>query len=174
MAKNCTEKEKQTTNKITKKDKKKETGDQESFSNYLRVKDCRWCNRTYNSAFTCAGCGHQWAAKTKAEHCLDHCVKFAAASAKEKGEMVMKGGNCLICLHHEHATDSCFGKEQQRTICGMGGCQKRHHPSLHSAPQGTIQAVQALINIQTGQELGYIDTGVREKKDAEVNFAYMI
>ena len=48
----------------------------------------------------------------------------------------------MICLHHEHLTDSCFGKDQQRTICGLEGCKKRHHPSLHSAPQGTVQAVQ--------------------------------
>ena len=55
--------------------------------------------------------------------------------------------HCLIYLHHEHMTDSCFSKDQQRTICGLEGCKKRHHPSLHSAPQGTVQAVQVASHI---------------------------
>ena len=70
---------------------------------------------------------------------------------------MLRGGNCLICLHHEHATESCFGKDQAKTICGMEGCQKRHHPSLHSSPQGTIQSVQMSVH---GSALGYIVPGV--------------
>ena len=151
------------------KNKKENSGDQESYSNYLRVKDCRWCNRTYNSAFTCSGCSKQWGAKTKAEHCLAHCVKFMAASPKEKGEMVMKGGNCLICLHHEHVTDSCFGKDQLRTVCGLDGCQKRHHPSLHSAPQNTIQAVQVARHVLAGEEPGEFVPGVGDEKNNLAN-----
>ena len=142
MAKECKSKKGQTSNKVG--IKSSNNGDHESHSNYLRIKDCKWCNRTYNSSFTCAGCGKLWPGKSKSEHCLAHCVKFAGASGKERGEMVLRGGNCLICLHHEHDTDSCFGKDQQKTICGMGGCQKRHHPFLHSAPQNTIQTVQTV------------------------------
>ena len=100
IVRDCPEKVKDTSNLVkkthTKKQEKKETGDQESFSNYLRTKDCRWCDKAYNSAFSCSGCGKQWAAKAKAEHCLAHCVKYSAASAKERGDMVIKGQNCLI------------------------------------------------------------------------------
>ena len=127
--------------------KNKDSSGQDTFSNYLKTKDCRWCGRSYNSSFSCSGCGHKWAFKAKAEHCLAHCVEYTAASAKEKGDMVMKGQNCLICLHHEHTTDSCFGKDQQRTVCGLGGCKKRHHPSLHSAPQSSIQTVQSVTDV---------------------------
>ena len=143
LARDCPERVDQSNNKVKKGDAKNRNTSQDSFSNYLRTNDCKWCNRTYNTAFTCSGCGKKWGAKSKAEHCLAHCVEFTAASAKEKGDMVIKGQNCLICLHHEHDTSSCFGKDQQRTICGLGGCQKRHHPALHSAPQGTVQAVQS-------------------------------
>ena len=156
LAKECKAKLNQTGNKISSKGKGEE---HESHSNYLRVKDCKWCNRTYNSAFTCAGCGKFWAAKTKSDHCLAHCIKFAGASGRERGEMVLKGGNCLICLHHEHDTSSCFGKDQMKTICGLGGCQKRHHPFLHSSPQNTIQSVQSLSNYST-EEMGEVSPGV--------------
>ena len=180
LARNCPEKLGHSNNKVTgtkKKNKKDGAGDQESFSNYLRVKDCRWCSRTYNTAFTCSGCGKQWGAKTKAEHCLAHCVSFTSASVKERGEMAIKGGNCLICLHHEHATDSCFGKDQQRSICGLDGCQKRHHPSLHSAPQGSIQAVQAAGHLLVGDEAavtvlsGDINPGVGDDEVKYTNTA---
>ena len=143
IARDCPSKNKGSSNAVQKgSNKKQNSKEQDSFSNYLRVKDCRWCGRTYNSAFSCSGCGKTWPAKSKAEHCLAHCVKYSAASAKERGDMVIKGQNCLICLHHEHQTDSCFGKDQQRTICGLDGCKKRHHPSLHSAPQSVVQSVQ--------------------------------
>ena len=75
--------------------------------------------------------------------------------------MVIKGHNCLICLHHEHATESCFGKDQQRSICGMGGCKKRRHPSLHGAPQPTVQAVQVASHLLVGDgDTGDINPGV--------------
>ena len=176
LARDCPEKGKkgghsQFNNKVKHgKEKKKEQVDQDNFSNYLRTNDCKWCGRTYNSTFSCSGCSKQWIGKTKADHCLAHCTKYCAASAKERGEMVMKGQNCMICLHHEHTTDSCFGKDQQRTICGLDGCQKRHHPSLHSAPQGTIQAVQAA-NHLAGQEVGHIAPGVGGEKDFKVEEA---
>ena len=73
--------------------------------------------------------------------------------------MVIKGDNCLICLHHEHSTDSCFGKDQTRTICGLDGCGKRHHPSLHSAPQVAIQSVKAATHLMSS-ETGEIVPGV--------------
>ena len=66
------------------KAKKQDNTDHESFSNYLRSKDCRWCGRTYNSAFSCSGCSKQWPAKTKADHCLAHCSKYSGAPAKER------------------------------------------------------------------------------------------
>ena len=139
----CSQKNKDKQNCQNKKTAQKTSKDQDIFSNYLRARDCRWCGRAYNTAFTCSGCGMKWGAKVKADHCLAHCAKFSAASARERGDMVLKGDNCLICLHHEHVTESCFGKDQQKTICSLDGCTKRHHPSLHSAPQSAIQSVRS-------------------------------
>ena len=146
--------------KLKKGDKvRKERAEQDIHSNYLRTSDCRWCNRVYNTTFKCSGCEKQWKAKNVAERCLAHCSRYCATSAKEGGEMVIKGQNCMICLHHEHDTGSCFGKGQQKTVCGLEGCQKRHHPSLHSAPQSVIQAVQVARHL-VGDEIGRTDPGV--------------
>ena len=97
LSKDCSVKGKQSNNKLKdtksdskKQDVRKDSGEQEIFSNYLRTKDCRWCKRTYNTAFTCSGCGIKWAAKGVAEHCLAHCPKYSGASAKERGDMVVK------------------------------------------------------------------------------------
>jgi hypothetical protein len=143
--------------------------DQESHSNYLRTKDCRWCGRVYNTIFSCSGCDKKWAAKSKAEHCLAHCISFCDATPKEKGEMVLKGGNCVICLHHEHATGSCFGIDQPRTICGLNGCKKRHHPSLHSAPQSSVQSVQMASH---SEETGDTSPGVEAGENKVASLVY--
>ena len=143
------------------KSKKKEKGDQDIHSNYLRTSDCKWCGRVYNSTFKCSGCDRQWKSKSVGEHCLAHSSQYCAASAKDRGEMVLKGQNCMICLHHEHDTNSCFGKGQQKTVCGLEGCQKRHHPSLHSAPQSVIQAVQVARHLAS-DESGNTNPGVGE------------
>ena len=152
LSKDCGESADHSSNSNRSKDKSSKKSahrvmkDQDTFSNYLRARDCRWCGRVYNTAFSCSGCGVKWAAKSKADHCLAHCSRFSGVSAKERGEMVIKGDNCIICLHHEHSTDSCFGKDQQKTICGLDGCSKRHHPSLHSAPQSVIQSVRTAVH----------------------------
>ena len=45
----------------------------------------------------------KWKGGSKSEYCLAHCEKYGALSAKERGDMVLKGKNCLICLHHDDA-----------------------------------------------------------------------
>ena len=58
-----------------------------------------------------------------------------------------------------------MGKDQQRYICGMGGCTKKHHPSLHSASQNSIQAVKTTRHFAvTGS--GETDPGVPTAKMA--------
>ena len=74
----------------------------------------------------------------------------------------------MICLHHEHSTDSCFGIDQQRSICSMGGCKRRHHPSLLSAPQGSVQAVQAAGHLLVGDG-GGLNPGVSVVGETEIN-----
>ena len=165
----CTKKADQSSNFVKDSETKKQNSpDYDIYSNFLRSKDCRWCGRTYNSAFSCSGCGKQWQAKNKADHCLAHCSKYSGASAKDRGDMVIKGGNCMICLHHEHSTDSCFGIDQQRSICSMDGCKLRHHPSLHSAPQGSVQSVKAAGHILVGDG-GDLNPGVDVVEETEIN-----
>ena len=144
---------------------KKTRSKQEAHSNFLRTKDCKWCGKTYQTDFNCTGCGVKWSAKSPAEHCLAHCAKYAAASAKDRGDMVVRGKNCVTCLHHDHSSGQCYGKDKQHTICGLDNCSKRHHPTLHSATQPTIQAVQAAGYLVQGHHDGGFNPG------AEINGA---
>ena len=137
---------------------------QESHSNFLRTKDCKWCGKSYQSEFSCSGCGVKWPAKAPVSHCLAHCAKYSAASAKERGDMVVKGKNCVTCLHHEHGADQCYGKEKQHTICGLDNCGRRHHPTLHSATQPSIQAVQAAGHVVLGDHGGSVNPGVKDEE----------
>ena len=98
IARDCPQKVKNSSNLVKQKkqeQKKQEVRDnteQELFSNYLRTKDCRWCDRAYNTAFSCSGCGKLWAAKTKAEHCLAHCVKYSWLHQPRKEETWLSRG----------------------------------------------------------------------------------
>ena len=74
--------------------------------------------------------------------------------------MVLRAGNCLICLQNEHNTDSCFSKDQQKTLCGLVGCNKRHHPSLHMAPKSVLQACNNSLHKFEEIEVGNLNPGV--------------
>lgn len=148
---------------------KKNKNRQEAHSNFLRTKDCKWCGKSYQNEFTCSGCGVKLPAKTPVSHCLAHCAKYSAASAKERGDMVVKGKNCVTCLHHEHGADQCYGKDKQHTICGLDNCSKRHHPTLHSATQPSIQAVQAAGHVVQGHHGGSVDPGVEDVKADDID-----
>ena len=76
--------------------------------------------------------------------------------------MVVKGKNCITCLHHEHSANQCYGKDKQHTVCGLDNCSKRHHPTLHSATQPSIQAVQAAGHVVQGHLGGVVNPGVEE------------
>ena len=48
----------------------------------------------------------------------------------------------------------------------MDCCKKRYHPSLHSAPQTTVQSVQAAGHLHVG-EAGDVNPGVGEESSDE-------
>ena len=81
--------------------------------------------------------------------------------------MVVKGNNCIICLNHDHTTDMCYGKDRLTTVCSMGGCSKKHHPSLHSATQPTIQAVQTLGHSILAEQASHVDKPIVEVGDTD-------
>ena len=57
------------------------------------------------------------------KHCLAHCTSYMGENVAGKARMVVKGNNCVICLHPNHTADSCFDKKNPKRVCGLDGCR---------------------------------------------------
>ena len=65
----------------------------------------------------------------KGTHHLERCHKFRAQSLQQRRDLVKSKRVCHACLSPGHFVKSCRGAR----ICGVEGCQRRHHPLLHSS-----------------------------------------
>ena len=105
---------------------------QESHSNHLRTADCPRCKIAGPFAFAdkCAGYGKIGQGM---KHCLAHCASYMEKDVAGKAKMVTNGGNCVICLHPNHAADRCYDKDKPNRVCGIDDCKSHHHPTLHGS-----------------------------------------
>ena len=62
-------------------------------------------------------------------HRLVTCPDFLERSPKERAKFVGESGRCFLCMKHGHRSRHCSSREK----CGEGGCQGRHHRSLHGS-----------------------------------------
>ncbi|XP_055590060.1 uncharacterized protein LOC129742213 [Uranotaenia lowii] len=91
----------------------------------------------------CAVCG-------KINHRARECEAFQALSVDERWARVRNLGLCRTCLYG-HGRRRCRNTKR----CGINGCEKRHHPSLHSDPKTqdaattTVASLHAAMNHQT-------------------------
>ncbi|XP_055587346.1 uncharacterized protein LOC129739839 [Uranotaenia lowii] len=91
----------------------------------------------------CAVCG-------KINHRARECEAFQALSVDERWTRVRNLGLCRTCLYG-HGRRRCRSTKR----CGINGCEKRHHPSLHSdrksqdAATTTVASLHAAMNHQT-------------------------
>ena len=60
-----------------------------------------------------------------ANHC--ECKLYLSKSVKEKRMILKEKGACWSCLRRGHRIQDCKSKR----ACGVNGCEKRHHKSLH-------------------------------------------
>ena len=68
-------------------------------------------------------------------HHLERCHKFKALKLEQRRDLVKSKRVCHACLSPGHFVKNCRGAR----MCGVEGCQRRHHPLLHSpevAPKG--------------------------------------
>ena len=61
------------------------------------------------------------------DHTIENCPTFAAMNTSDKWNFVKKNNRCRSCLGN-HLHFRC--RKQSR--CGINGCDKKHHPLLHS------------------------------------------
>jgi hypothetical protein len=65
----------------------------------------------------------------KGMHHLERCHKFRAQDLLQRRELVKGKKVCHACLSPGHFVKDCRGAH----MCGVEGCQRRHHPLLHSS-----------------------------------------
>ena len=88
----------------------------------------------YESQCSCGG-----------RHKLDTCPTFLQRAPEERAKFVGESGRCFACLKHGHRSRQCNSAEK----CGEGGCQGRHHRTLHGSGESSP--------IQTAQEAHPVD-----------------
>lgn len=70
----------------------------------------------------------------KKGHCMSNCFDFSRKTAKEKWEILKTSKLCFSCLEIGHRAFQCT----RRRRCGINGCTKFHHRTLHES-KGPVQ-----------------------------------
>ena len=89
----------------------------------------KWTAR--DKVYTCPGCGRGTAVGQKVHHCLEHCGVYMSMTPNDRSNCVEKAKWCPVHLLASHQLSDCTMKDDPRFICGIDGCQKHHHKSLH-------------------------------------------
>ncbi len=70
-------------------------------------------------------------------HKLCDCPKFKAYTTEQRWQLAKKKKLCFRCLAGKHQGKNCMSSK----ICGVGTCEKTHHPLLHSQ----VAAIQSQV-----------------------------
>ena len=91
---------------------------------------CRRCTSAKNNPDPCGGCRKQ-----QPDHCLRHCERFLMADCSGRVGMAKAAKACPHCLGLNHTFQDCKTKEKSERgkHCGIGGCRKLHHRTLHGS-----------------------------------------
>ena len=107
--------------------------------------ECRRCKSfiARESIYTCPGCGRGTAVGERILHCLEHCGAYMKMSVNDRSSCVETAGWCPVHLLDTHNITQCKNLNDPNSICGIDGCQKHHHKSLHGATSAFIANVLA-------------------------------
>ena len=90
---------------------------------------------------TCPGCGHTANEGEPIGHCLEHCSKYSAMTVSQRSICLQNAQWCPVHLSSTHDLNSCTLKMDPKLICGVGGCQKHHHRSLHGCTDPFVASI---------------------------------
>ena len=111
--------------------------------NQITASECRRCLRwtARDKVYTCPACGRGTAVNDKIHHCLEHCGFYMAMSANQRGDCLERADWCLVHLVGTHKLSECNMANDPRYVCGVDGCTKHHHKSLHGGTSPFIANV---------------------------------
>ena len=110
-------------------------GDQAHSVNRISSSECHRCLKwsAKDKVYTCPGCGRGTGINENIHHCLEHCGVYMAMSANERADCLERAGWCPVHLMGTHQLSECNLKNDPRYLCGVDGCRKHHHKTLHGA-----------------------------------------
>ena len=107
--------------------------------------ECRRC-RTFiarDTVYTCPGCGRGTPVGQHILHCLEHCGAYMRMSANERSTCVEAAKWCPVHLLGTHSYTECNNAGDQKFLCGVDGCDKHHHKSLHGSSSTFVANIHA-------------------------------
>ena len=116
--------------------------------------ECHRCMKwtAQDKVYTCPACGRGTAINDNIHHCLEHCGAYMAMSLNQRAECLEKSNWCPIHLVGSHKYSDCNMKNDLRYICGVDGCSKHHHKSLHGCSSPFLANV-----LSTTKPPGHLD-----------------
>ena len=93
---------------------------------------------------TCPACGHIATEGQPIKHCLEHCAKYIAMSPNERADCIKASNSCPVHLSTSHNYDACTKKNDAHLVCGINGCTKHHHRTLHSSTSAFVAGINSL------------------------------
>ena len=105
-----------------------------------------------DKVYTCPACGRGTAINDNIHHCLEHCGAYMAMSLDQRADCLEKSNWRPIHLVGSHKYSDCNMKNDLRYICGVDGCSKHHHKSLHGCSSPFLANV-----LSTTKPPGHLD-----------------
>ena len=93
---------------------------------------------------TCPGCETVTAQGNQLGHCLEHCTQYQAMNPNQRSDCVQAANWCPVHLSYSHDLSSCTQRTDPKVLCGVSGCDKHHHRSLHGSTTQFVVSVNTI------------------------------
>ena len=106
-------------------------------------------------------------------HQTDSCQKFLNLNVPERWRCARRNRACYLCLRVGHRVNNCTSSIK----CVNGGCQKKHHPLLHSEAMSQKPTESGMCAASVHKDskvmLGVIPVRVRGKSAEVITYAFL-
>ena len=92
----------------------------------------------------CPSCGHKAYEGNIIGHCLEHCESYLGMTVNQRSDCVQTAQWCPIHLTGTHNYENCTQKKDPKFVCGVSGCTKHHHRTLHGSTTPFMATVNTL------------------------------
>ena len=93
---------------------------------------------------SCPACGHTASEGEAIGHCLEHCTSYKVMTANQRSDCVKNAKWCPVHLSSTHDVDTCKQKSDAKYLCGVNGCTKHHHCSLHGSTTPFVASINSV------------------------------